>query len=214
MSTHDDPAHRAWIRIASRYDLAMLPLEWLVLRRWRRRIGSMIPTEAAVLDVGAGTGANIRSLPGHRAPAVVDWSLDMLLAGQRSGALDGSSVVRGRAEALPFLDRSFDAVISTLVFCSVPDPGGGFREIARVLRPGARLLLIEHVRPRPRLAGWIADRVSTFTARFWGEYFNRDTAATLEREGFAVRRIAHALWGAMVLLEAVPPENEAISRSV
>ena len=97
-------------------------------------------------------------------------------------------VVEAGAERLPFGDRSFDTVVSTLVFCTVGDPEAAAAEVKRVLAPGGRLLLLEHVRDpdEGRLARW-QDRLE----RPWGWFAagchpNRDTAATLRRAGFQV----------------------------
>jgi len=92
-----------------------------------------------------------------------------------------ASVDEAPAERMPFEDASFDAVVSTLVFCTVPDPAAALTEVARVLKPGGRLLFVEHVRAEdPRLARW-QDRLEK-PWRFVGDgcHCNRDTVATIE----------------------------------
>lgn len=137
-----------------------------------------------VLEVGAGTGLN---LPHY--PADVDLVLtepDAAMAAQlrrRSAA----SVIPACAEALPFEDDSFDAVVSTMVLCTVDDPAAAMAEVRRVLRPDGRLVFIEHVRSgSDRLAGW-QDRL----ARPWrrvaaGCRCNQPTLDLLRGAGLAV----------------------------
>ena len=91
-----------------------------------------------------------------------------------------AEVVEAPAERLPFEDGSFDTVVVTLVLCTVPDPRPPWRRSARVLKPGGRLLFLEHVRsPEPSLARW-QDRLEK-PWRFLGDgcHCNRDTVATI-----------------------------------
>ena len=93
----------------------------------------------------------------------------------------GANVVEAPAEALPFPDSSFDTAVFTLVLCTVPDPAAALAEAARVLRPGGRLLFVEHVRSgEPEVARW-QDRLEK-PWRFFGDgcHCNRDTVATIE----------------------------------
>jgi len=96
-------------------------------------------------------------------------------------------VVAGTAEALPAPDASFDAVVASLVLCTVADPDQALAEVRRVLRPGGRLRFYEHVRASdPRLARW-QDRLE----RPWGWLVggchpNRDTVAAITAAGLRV----------------------------
>ncbi len=95
-------------------------------------------------------------------------------------------VVRARAESLPFAAESFDTVVCTLVLCTVPEQGAALREIQRVLRPGGRLLFIEHVRGEGSVARW-QDRIEPLWRRLAaGCHPNRDTVASIEAAGFHV----------------------------
>jgi ubiquinone/menaquinone biosynthesis C-methylase UbiE len=101
-------------------------------------------------------------------------------------------VVQAGAEALPFEDASFDTAVFTLVLCTVPAPNAALAEAARILRPGGRLLFVEHVRSRhPGLARW-QDRLER-PWRFLGDgcHCNRDTAATIEASAFTVEQLEH-----------------------
>jgi ubiquinone/menaquinone biosynthesis C-methylase UbiE len=143
------------------------------------------------LELGAGTGLNLA----HYSDAVTELVLtepDPYMARKLRGRLAdeppaaGSvEVVEAPAEALPFDDASFDTVVSTLVLCTVEDPEAAVGELKRVLKPGGRLLYLEHVRGSgERLVRW-QDRLE----RPWGWvaagcHPNRPTAATLAAAGF------------------------------
>ena len=143
------------------------------------------------LELGAGTGLNLA----HYASAVTELVLtepDPHMAARLRKRLAAEppaagtvEVVEAPAESLPVEDGSFDCVVATLVLCTVEDPERTAGEIDRVLRPGGRLLCLEHVRSEhDRLARW-QDRVE----RPWGWFAggchpNRDTAATLRTAGF------------------------------
>ncbi len=102
---------------------------------------------STIVEIGAGTGANLRYYPAGTTVIAVEPSAAMhdrmLARGERLG-IDVQIEAAG-AEQLPFADASVDAVVSTLVLCSVEDPRAVLAEIRRVLRPGGRFLFLEHV---------------------------------------------------------------------
>ncbi len=111
-------------------------------------------------------------------------------AAQTGASRAGRPVVQAPAEQLPFEDDSFDTAVFTLVLCTVPDPRAALAEAARVLKPGGRLLFIEHVRAEdPGLARW-QDRLER-PWRFLGDgcHCNRDTVATIEASPFELERV-------------------------
>lgn len=176
---------------AAIYDSAVRATEEAGLREMRRRL--LEGAGGRVLDVGAGTGANI-GLFGAGADEVVFCEPDPHMAKRLRRKLADSgtagSVVEAPAERLPFDDASFDSVIFTLVLCTVPDPAAALAEAARVLRPGGRMLFIEHVRSEePGLARW-QDRLH----RPWrfladGCNCNRDTLGAIEASGLRVEEV-------------------------
>jgi len=105
---------------------------------------------------------------------------------------EGVAAIEAPAENLPFADSSVDTVIFTLVLCTVPDPSAALKEASRVLRPGGKLLFVEHVRSRhPGLARW-QDRLEK-PWRFLGHgcHCNRDTVATIEASPFELEQVEH-----------------------
>lgn len=153
-----------------------------------RRAALVGALEGEVLEIGAGTGWNLPHY--HAATRVVTVEPDPSMAGRLPEKAEQASVpleiVAARAEALPFPDASFDAVVSTFVLCSVADPPRVLAEVHRVLRPGGRLILLEHVRGAGRIARW-QDRLTALHRKLAGNcHLNRDTRTTVGEAGFDV----------------------------
>ncbi|MBI4216937.1 MAG: methyltransferase domain-containing protein [Chloroflexi bacterium] len=196
-------------RASSCYDRAESPLEWLAFHRWRRLLWSQVRGEGGhILELGVGTGKNFPHYPAGRPVAALDLTPGMLARAQARRAEDGVAVelLLMDAQALAFPDATFDAVIATFVFCSIPDPVLGLREAGRVLKAGGQVLLLEHMRSDGPL-GWAMDRLNAATVRVGGENINRRTVENVRRAGLAVRREEH-LWGDIFrLIEAAKEEG-------
>ncbi len=136
-----------WL-MAALYDHVMRSAEVACLASWRSEL--LASASGAVLDVGAGTGANVPFYP----PTVTNVALlepDAHMRRKLEGTVrrttdaDRFAVHSGDAESLPFAEGSFDTVVTTLLLCSVPHQDRALAEIARVLRPEGQLLYLEHV---------------------------------------------------------------------
>lgn len=152
-----------------------------------------------VLEIGAGTGLNLAAYPaGVASLTLADPEPSMAARLRTRVAGSGHEVVEAGAESLPFAAESFDTVVSTLVLCTVVDVAASLAEIRRVLRPGGRLLLIEHVRAESRALRRWQDRLHGPWLRFgYGCHCNRATAASLAAAGFATEALAPARWRRM-----------------
>lgn len=180
-------------RCPADYERGASLIEWMVGRR-QRRVGEM--ASGLVLEIGIGSG---RSLPAYGPRAAVfggDLSRPMLLACRERARELGRAVplVELDARRLPFAGAVFDAVVFTLCLCTIPEPVSALREALRVARPGARIVLLEHVRSHIAPIAWLQDAVSLVSGPLAEEYFNRRTAENAVAAGVEVERVER--WGA------------------
>ena len=183
-------AQRRYNRQAAFFDLSEVPVEPL-FGRWRRRLWGTIPAGSRVLEIGVGTGKNMRWYPPDVSVVAVDFSPRMLgraIRRARKGRVYVQLALMD-AQALSLADASFDVVVATFVFCSVPDPELGLREVRRVLRPDGRILLLEHVRSRLPILGRLMDWLNPLSLRLQGYNINRDTVGNVEKAGLSARRV-------------------------
>lgn len=174
---------------AALYDRQLGPAE----RGWlgQCRVTLLGNLAGQVLEVGAGTGANLSHY--RQASKVAACEPDPAMRARLTGKLPVARVpvelCYASAEALPYADRSFDAVVCVMVLCTVTEPTTALAEMYRVLRPGGRLVFIEHVRAQGRLAWW-QDRLTPLQARFAaGCHLNRDSQAAIADAGFRIDRL-------------------------
>ena len=187
-------------RFAGRYDGVMRPLErWLIARLRVAAFSEIRVGGGALLEVGAGTGANFAHYPADAAGAACELSREMLRRARAKARPAGVRLVEARAERLPFADHTFDAALATLVFCSVESPAAGLSEMRRTVRPGGRVVLVEHVRPA-NLLGPVFDALSLLTVPFLEDHFNRRTAEEAARAGLRVRRVENHALGVVQLI--------------
>ncbi|MFL5590259.1 MAG: class I SAM-dependent methyltransferase [Ktedonobacteraceae bacterium] len=163
-----------------------------------------------VLEIGAGNGLNFAFYdPGlvERVEAIEPDTAMLRYARARiATAKVPITLTQTPVEVLPFADETFDCAIATLVFCSVSDPAGGLREIWRILKPGGKLLLLEHVRSQGAIAGRIQDILVPVTTRLAGNcHWNRNTERTVAGAGFEIeyRRDLGGVLVPMLLLRAM-----------
>lgn len=143
-----------------------------------------------VLFVAIGTGADIAHFPAGREIIAIDISQAMLRRAEsrRSRYVGRLDLVEADATKLPFADGGFDTVATSCTLCSVPEPVRALQELYRVLRPGGRLLMFEHVRSRNSLLGLALDLMTVWTRRA-GTEMNRDTVGNVLKAGFQILRV-------------------------
>ena len=199
---------------ATLYDRVIGSFNCLWLARLRR--GLVAPLTGAILELGVGTGLTLPYYgPGARVVGIEP--APTLLSGAAPRALArGFALHRARAEALPFADSSFDAVVSTLVFCSIPEAAlaGTLAEVRRVLRPGGRFLQLEHTRSGHRPLDRVLDAIAPLWLRASGGcHVNRDTAALLVAAGWRVARHERHAGGLYRLLVSTPAPTGPVPAS-
>jgi len=172
--------------VASLYDAVMALPERYVLGAHREFLAA--DASGRVLDIGAGTGGQFEAFA-SRADDVTalhavepDPHMRQRAVGQAAGLDLSVSLVGADAESLPYRDDSFDLVVASLVFCTIPDPGAALDEVARVLSPGGEFRFLEHVR-----AHGTTGRLHDLAAPCWravagGCHLNRRTGDRFQRD--------------------------------
>jgi ubiquinone/menaquinone biosynthesis C-methylase UbiE len=173
------------------YDRGLKATEEAGLRRMRQE--TLSEASGRTIELGAGTGANLGLYPAAVSELVL-VEPDPHMVKQLRPKLEKSGrraeIVEASASSLPFEDAGFDTAVFTLVLCTVPDPAAALAEVSRVLRPGGRMLFIEHVRAEDAgLARW-QDRLER-PWRFLGDgcHCNRDTVAAIEASPLALEHL-------------------------
>lgn len=168
------------------YDCVNAPLERTILAP--RRAALLGELSGVILDVGAGTGANLPHFRGAIRVIATEPSASMRrrLAARLASASCPVELLDARAERLPMEDGSLDAVVFTCVLCSVVDVDQALSEARRTLKPGGRLVVLEHVRGVGSLARW-QDRITPVWSRLVGGcHPNRDIEPAVRRAGFVI----------------------------
>jgi ubiquinone/menaquinone biosynthesis C-methylase UbiE len=191
-------ARRMWDRLAPSYDRVVQPFERSLLAGGRQWVGSR--SEGRVLEVAVGTGRNFASYPPGLSVTALDASPGMLSVAARRAASEHGLQVQlcvADAQALPFRSGSFDTVVCTLSLCGVPDDAAALAEMARVVRPGGRVLLLDHVAGRWWPVRVLQRLVELVTVPAAGEHFTRRPLTLLPAVGLHVVE-AHRRWWGMV----------------
>jgi ubiquinone/menaquinone biosynthesis C-methylase UbiE len=194
LNTASAKTRRRYDRNAPLYDMMEHLMESRAFQGWRQRLWGLVEGEH-ILEVGVGTGKNMPCYPAQARITGIDLSPRMLKrARKRAGELSCTAVLREMdVQQLEFPDGSFDAAVSTFVFCSVADPIAGLREIRRILRPGGKLYMLEHVLSHKPVLRQMMNVVNPVVVRVGGANINRETRLNLEKAGFSVLR-AEPLW--------------------
>ncbi len=172
-------------RLAPYFDGLEAILEGVLFSRWRKRLWSKVTGEH-ILEVGVGTGKNFRYYPKDARMTALDFSPKMLELAQQKQKNKNIAVHLDLmdVERLYYADNSFDTVVATFVFCSVPAPRAGLRELYRVCKPGGQVILLEHVLSSRRWLAMLMNLLNPLVVRAVGANINRQTIKSVRACGF------------------------------
>lgn len=177
-------------RISSKYDRMEGMMERRI-RPWREKLWQFA-NGPRLLEVGVGTGKNMEFWPKDCKVTAIDLTPGMLeLAQQRALALNrqGDDLFLADIQHLELPSGIFDTVVATCVFCSVPDPVKGLKEIGRLVRPNGHILLLEHIRIDKPVIGRIMDLLSPIVVRINGASINRRTIENVRAAGLKIDHV-------------------------
>ncbi len=174
-------------RMARFYDLHSKLAEKIWFTKWRKSFFS--PLKGKILEVGIGTGNNIEFYGKEAKVTGIDFSEKMLEKAREKliqSRKKNITLKQMDAENLNFKDNSFDYVVTSCVFCSVPNPIKGLKEIRRVLKPTGKLIMIEHVLSKNPVIALIEHVHNPLTQFFMGVNINRNTKQNIIQSGMNI----------------------------
>jgi ubiquinone/menaquinone biosynthesis C-methylase UbiE len=176
-------------RLAPIYDVVDGLSERLSTRFKRQRLWSLVPA-GQILEVGVGTGKNMPYYPANAEVTAVDLSDKMLAQARKRAASESIDVALHEMDVqdLRFKENSFDTAVATWVFCSVPDPVRGLRELGRVVRPEGRIVLLDHIRVDRPVIGRLMDLLNPLVVWATGAHINRRTVDNVRQAGLIIER--------------------------
>lgn len=205
-------ARRRYDRIAPLYDFMESIVEVSRYSGWRKLLWSKVEGPR-ILEVGVGTGKNFPYYRNHAEIVAVDFSDKMLKRAKEKASKQNVKVDLRHMDVqnLEFEDNTFDTVVASFVFCSVPDPVRGLIETGRVCRPDGKVVLLEHVLSANRILTWLMNLANPVVARMIGANINRRTVANVRKSGLAVEQVTDLGAGIFKLIEA-RKEETALTR--
>lgn len=171
-------------RIAKFFDALEIPMGTSGFAKWRKEMVSQ--ATGKTLEVGVGTGKNIPFYPENIDVTAIDFSEKMLEEAKVKYQHSPLKInfLEMDVQNMDFEDNTFDTVITSCVFCSVPNPVKGLKEIKRVLKPNGRLIMLEHVRSNNKVLGKLMDWFNFIPLYIMGANINRKTNQNLIKAGF------------------------------
>jgi ubiquinone/menaquinone biosynthesis C-methylase UbiE len=204
-ATETERTRRIYEKTAGRYDRQIKFFERVLFGGGREWACSQ--AEGETLEIAFGTGRNLRFYPDGVRLSGIELSprmVDLALERQTRYGHDADLRV-GDAQSLDFEDDHFDTVVSTLTLCTIPDPRLAVAEAFRVLRPGGRFVLLEHVRSPSRPVRAVQRALDPLAVRFEADHLLREPLDYLGETGFEIEDVRRLKWGIVERVRARKP---------
>lgn len=199
----NDKIKKRYDRVSRVYD----SMDKMMKDSWRKDM--LQEVEGKVLEAGIGTGANLPFYPPGIELTGIDFSPKMLQhARYKLDTLTLPYTVTLKEmdiQQLDFPDDTFDYVVTTCVFCSVPDPVKGLKELGRVCKPDGKILMLEHMRSENEAVGKAMDLFNPLAVNTWGANINRKTLENISKAGLRIEQKEN-LFSTIVRKIVVKPE--------
>jgi ubiquinone/menaquinone biosynthesis C-methylase UbiE len=171
--------------------------------KWRELLWSRVEG-ACILEIGVGTGKNFPYYPAHAEVTAIDFSEKMLERAKDRAERQKVRVQLQRMDVqhLEFKNNTFDTVVASFVFCSVPDPIRGLKEVERVCKPKGKVVLLEHVLSANRILAWLMNVANPVVVRIMGANINRRTVENVATSGLMIEQVTDLGAGIFKLIEA------------
>ena len=198
---------RIYDRLAPRYDRFVAVADMVLFPGGRHWAASR--AQGRVLEVAVGTGRNLALFPPGVQLTGIELSPAMLERARRRARDLGmpADLRQGDAQSLDLPDESFDTVVATLSLCSIPDDVTAVREMARVLRPGGRLILLEHVASPARPVRLVQSALDPLLVRLEGDHLLRRPEVAVRDAGLVVEERHRSVLGIVLRLTARKPDG-------
>ena len=190
-------------RFSKFYDLFEALIESRAFSKYRKKALSL--AKGKVLEIGVGTGKNLPYYPKDVEVIGIDFSKGMLEKAEKRRKELGLKNVRlllMDAQNLEFEDNSFDTIVSTFVFCTVPDPAKGLREAYRVLKPGGKAIFLEHMKSESKLLNIPLYLMEPFMRVMLGTSMVRETQKNIKKAGFKIEKVENLFFDIVRLIIA------------
>ncbi|AHF80772.1 class I SAM-dependent methyltransferase [Thermococcus paralvinellae] len=190
-------------RFSKIYDSFESLMERRAFSKYRKK--ALRLAKGKVLEVGVGTGKNLPYYPKGVEVIGIDFSKGMLEKADRRRkelGLENVKLMLMDAQNLEFEDNTFDTVVSTFVFCTVPDPIKGLKEVYRVLKPGGKAIFLEHMKSESKLLNIPLYLMDPITKALVGTSMVRETQKNIEKAGFKIEKVENLFFDIVRLIIA------------
>lgn len=186
----DNKIKKRYDRIAPVYDSLEVIMEKGKMGDWRQKLWQKVENKIdkdgmRLLEAGVGSGKNIEYYPEGIEIFAIDFSPKMIKEAEKKAEKYNKelNLLEMDIQNLDFEDNYFDIIVTSCVFCSVPDPIKGLKELKRVLKKDGRIIMLEHMRSQNEFVGKLMDWFNWVSLYTWGANINRKTIANIEKAG-------------------------------